>query len=168
MKLKKSLFRGMIVLLASTAAATAAPSDLTHVPNDKRQPSRLFLQLDANHDGYVSRGETAGVRGFDRAYADADDNGDGKLSPDEFVKAESIHDRQQVAKFAEDSVITAKVKAALIKDLELKAFDVGVETYRGRVLLSGFVNDRRQAQRAIQLAAGVGGVARAENAVKLK
>ena len=55
-----------------------------------------------------------------------------------------------------------------IKDLELNAFDLGVETNKGRVLLSGFVDDRHQAQRAVQLASAVRGVERVENALKLK
>lgn len=165
MKSKQSLFRIAIVALASTAAAA---SGVAHAADDSRQPSRLFLQLDANHDGYVSHSEAANARKFDQAFAHADENRDGKLSADEFIKAESIHQRQQLAEFVADSVITAKVKAALVKDLELKAFDVGVETNQGRVLLSGFVDDRHQAQRAVRLASAVRGVERVENALKPK
>ena len=165
---KQSFFRTAILVLASTAAATTAASGVADAADDSRQPSRLFLQLDANHDGYVSRSEAANAREFDQAFAGADENRDGKLSADEFIKAESIHQRQQLAEFAADSVITAKVKAALIKDLELKAFDVGVETNQGRVLLSGFVDDRHQAQHAVRLASAVRGVERVENALKLK
>jgi len=168
MQLKKSLFRSALIALASTTAAAAAAGGYGGAPEGNQRPSALFLQLDTNHDGYVSRSEAAAVRGIDRAFADADDNKDGKLSADEFIKAESIRERRQLAQFADDSLITAKVKAALIKDLELKAFDVGVETYRGRVLLSGFVDNRRQEQRALQLAAGVRGVGRVEDALKLK
>ena len=105
MKLKQSLFRIAIVALASAATAASGVADAT---DGSHQPSKLFLQLDINHDGYVSRSEAASARGFDQAFADADENRDGKLSADEFVKAESI--RQQVAEFAADSVITAKVK----------------------------------------------------------
>jgi hyperosmotically inducible periplasmic protein len=167
-QMKHSLFRGALIALASSATAAATAGGNADVPEDNHQPSALFLQLDADHDGYVSSSEAATVRGFGRAFADADDNGDEKLSADEFIKAEAIRERQQMAQYADDSVITAKVKAALIRDLELKAFDVGVETYRGRVLLSGFVENRHQARRAVQVAAGVRGVARVEDALKLK
>jgi len=165
MKPKQHHMRIAVVALASISAIAGG---FAHAADDARQPSKLFLQLDTNHDGYVSRIEAANARGIDRAFADADENRDGRLSPSEFVKAESIDQRKQMAEFAADSVITAKVKAALIKDLELKAFDVGVQTNRGRVLLSGFVDDRNQAARAAQLASAVPGVERVENALKPK
>jgi hyperosmotically inducible protein len=168
MKLKQLLFRNTIAVLASAATVTAVASGQSDLPEDKRQPSKQFLQLDSNRDGYLSSSEAAGLRGFSRAFVDADADRDGRLSADEFIKAEASHERQKVAQFTDDSVVTAKVKAALIKDLELKAFNVDVETYRGRVLLSGFVDDQRQAQRAVQLAAAVRGVARVENALQLK
>lgn len=165
MKPKQSLCRIAIVALTSSAAAAAG---VASAAEESRPPSKLFLQLDADHDGYVSRSEAAHVRGFDRAFADADENRDGRLSADEFVKAESIHQREQITEFAADSVITAKVKAVLIREFEMRAFDVGVETHQGRVLLSGFVDDQREAQRAVQLASAVRGVERVENALKLK
>ena len=169
MKLKQITLHSAVLALACTAAANAVAAGQVNAPGaEKIQPSKLFLQLDINHDGYVSRGETAGMRGMEQNFAVADDDRDGRLTPGEFIKIESIHERQQLAKYTQDSITTAKVKAALLKDLELKAFDVGVETYRGRVLLSGFVDDPKQAQRAIQLAAAVHGVARVENALKVK
>jgi hyperosmotically inducible protein len=165
MKPKHLLFRAAIVVLASAAAGA---SSLVNAADADRQPSKLFQQLDADRDGFVDRSEATYVRGFEQAFADADENKDGKLSADEFVKAESIYRRQQLAEFAADSVITAKVKAALIKELELKALDVGVQTNQGRVLLSGFVDDQQQVERAVQLASAVSGVERVENALQLK
>lgn len=169
MKAKQTILRGAIFALASSTAINAYAGSPANTPGEEKiQPSKLFLQLDVNHDGYVSRGEAASMKVTAQDFSVSDDDHDGRLTPGEFIKAESIHDRQQLAKYAHDSVITAKVKAALLKDLELKAFDVGVETYRGRVLLSGFVDDRRLAQRAVQLAAAVRGVSEVENALQVK
>lgn len=132
------------------------------------QPSKLFNKLDINRDGFVSRGEAAKLRGFGKIFTEADENHDGKLSTDEFIKAESMYERQKLAEYAEDGVVTAKVKAMLFKDPEIKVLDVSVETYKGRVLLSGFVDDPHQARRAAQLAAAVRGVESVENALRMK
>ena len=59
MKLKQSFFRIAIVALASAAAAASGVADAA---DDSRQPSKLFLQLDTNHDGYVSRSKDCGGR----------------------------------------------------------------------------------------------------------
>ncbi|MGH8690535.1 MAG: BON domain-containing protein, partial [Burkholderiales bacterium] len=50
------------------------------------------------------------------------------------------------------------VKAALLREQQLKALDVSVETYRGEVLLSGFVKDEAQRKKALQVASAVSGV----------
>jgi len=58
----------------------------------------------------------------------------------------------------DDSVITTKVKAALISDPIIKNFDIGVVTRDGEVQLSGFVEDQTQVDRAIEVAREVEGV----------
>jgi osmotically-inducible protein OsmY len=60
--------------------------------------------------------------------------------------------------YVDDSVITTKVKAAFAKDEQVKATQVKVETFKGTVQLSGFVDSRAEAERAAQLAREVGGV----------
>jgi len=60
--------------------------------------------------------------------------------------------------FVNDGVITAKIKAALINDPVVSALDVSVDTDKGVVLLSGFVDNKNQAQRALEIATAVTGV----------
>lgn len=64
------------------------------------------------------------------------------------MKAQAIYDRVRAKAYIEDSVITAKVKAALVKDPEVKALEVSVETSQGVVLLAGFVDNEKQVRRA--------------------
>jgi len=154
----------LILALGCTATARA---DSTEPPASQHERP-LFKKLDADGDGFVSRAEARRVKGFEAAFAEADENRDGKLSPDEFVKAESIHGRSQAGGYLEDSVITAKVKAALIKDMPAAAGAVSVETYHGRVLLSGFVEDERDAKRARELAASVRGVSKVSSGLQVK
>ncbi|MGK5079577.1 BON domain-containing protein [Janthinobacterium sp. HLX7-2] len=67
-----------------------------------------------------------------------------------------------------DSVITTKIKADLVKDNDLKALEVHVETVNGVVMLSGFVPSQAQVQKAADLARGVEGVTDVKNGLKVK
>lgn len=118
--------------------------------------SGLFRKLDADKDGYVTRSEAKRVRGFDAAFNEADEHKRGRLTRDEFIKAESLHERNNAKTYMDDALITAKVKAALFKDLPATA--VSVETHQGRVLLSGFVDDAQDVKQAKELATSVKGV----------
>ena len=60
--------------------------------------------------------------------------------------------------YVEDSVITAKVKAALLRAPELRSRDVEVETDHGRVMLTGVVRSQAERNHAIKTAAAVDGV----------
>ena len=68
----------------------------------------------------------------------------------------------------DDSVVTAKVKAALLADPEAKSFEIKVETRKGQVQLSGFVDSRAHMDNAIALARTVEGVQGVEDAMSLK
>ena len=68
----------------------------------------------------------------------------------------------------DDGVVTAKVKSALLADPDVKSFDLKVETRKGEVMLSGFVGNRAQVDRAIQVARGVEGVKAVANKMDLK
>jgi osmotically-inducible protein OsmY len=65
--------------------------------------------------------------------------------------------------YIDDSMITTKVKAAFAGDPTVKATQVQVETFKGTVQLSGFVDSRESAQRAMELARGVKGVKSVKN-----
>ena len=109
----------------------------------------------------------AGSKALD-AFDQADDNKDGKLDSSEFLKAEAIHERMVTGKYVEDSVITTKVKAALLKEPKLKSMDVSVETYNGEVLLSGFVRDESQREAAKKVATRVSGVTSVKDAMVVR
>jgi Ca2+-binding EF-hand superfamily protein len=49
-----------------------------------------FRKLDRNHDGYLDRKELAGLRRHLAVFDQADENKDGRLDPDEFIKAEIL------------------------------------------------------------------------------
>lgn len=68
----------------------------------------------------------------------------------------------------DDSVITSSVKSALLADADIKSFDFKVETRKGEVLLSGFVDNQSQVDRAIAAAKAVAGVKGIQSNVVLK
>jgi osmotically-inducible protein OsmY len=69
---------------------------------------------------------------------------------------------------AADTAITTKVKAGLVKEPNLESLGIHVETEKGVVMLSGFVNSKAEADKAVQVAKGVDGVATVKSAIQVK
>ena len=76
--------------------------------------------------------------------------------------------QQSTGEYVDDSAITAKVKTAVLQDPSLKVFEIGVETFKGVVQLSGFVNSAETVNRATQVASSVGGVTSVKNDLIVK
>lgn len=76
--------------------------------------------------------------------------------------------REGTGEYIDDTVITSKVKAAFAADPDVKATEVKVETFKGTVQLSGFVESRESAQKAVQIARQVKGVKEVRNNTVLK
>lgn len=68
----------------------------------------------------------------------------------------------------DDSVVTARVKSALLADPDVKSFEFKVETRKGEVQLSGFVDDQTKIDRAIAVTRGVAGVKNIDSKVSVK
>ncbi len=68
----------------------------------------------------------------------------------------------------DDSVVTARVKSALLADQDVKSFEIKVETRKGQVQLSGFVDTQARIDNAIALTRKVEGVKGVENGMTLK
>ncbi|MFT3906367.1 MAG: BON domain-containing protein [Steroidobacteraceae bacterium] len=68
----------------------------------------------------------------------------------------------------DDTVITTKVKTALIEDSRTKAYQIEVKTYKGVVSLGGFVDSSDARKTAANLAAAVQGVTRVDNGLTVK
>ncbi len=80
----------------------------------------------------------------------------------------STSTRESTGEYVDDSVITTKVKSLLAGDDFLKSFQIGVETYKGVVQLSGFVNTKEASNKAAQIAGGVKGVKSVKNDLVVK
>ena len=70
--------------------------------------------------------------------------------------------------YVDDTVITSKVKAAILEEPGLKSAEVNVETYKGVVQLSGFVSSQASVNKAAEIARGVHGVKSVKNDMRVK
>ena len=68
----------------------------------------------------------------------------------------------------DDSVVTTRVKSALLANPEVKSFDIAVVTRKGEVQLSGFVDNQSQIDRAVEVARGNEGVVSVINQMSIK
>jgi hyperosmotically inducible protein len=80
----------------------------------------------------------------------------------------STRTQQSPGEYVDDSVLTTKVKAALFDDPVTKARQINVETYRGVVQLSGFVDSSAESSEATKVARSVSGVREVRNDLELK
>jgi osmotically-inducible protein OsmY len=70
--------------------------------------------------------------------------------------------------YVDDSVITTKVKAAILNEPTLKSAEINVETFKGIVQLSGFAGSQISIDKAGVVAEHVGGVKSVKNDMRLK
>jgi osmotically-inducible protein OsmY len=85
-----------------------------------------------------------------------------------FVACASTSKHESTGEYIDDSVITTKVKSLLAGDDFLKSFQISVETYKGAVQLSGFVNSQQAVDKAGEIARSVKGVKSLKNDLIVK
>lgn len=76
--------------------------------------------------------------------------------------------QEGTGEYVDDTVITAKVKSAILGEPTLKSAEINVETFKGVVQLSGFVNSRHDINKAVELARSVKGVTSVKNDMRVK
>jgi osmotically-inducible protein OsmY len=76
--------------------------------------------------------------------------------------------QEGTGEYFDDTVITTKVKAAILNEPTLKSTEINVETFKGTVQLSGFVASRADVNKATEVARGVKGVTSVKNDMRVK
>jgi osmotically-inducible protein OsmY len=76
--------------------------------------------------------------------------------------------QEGTGEYVDDTVITTKVKAAILNEPTLKSAEINVETFKGVVQLSGFVSSKAAETKAVEVARTVGGVKSVKNDMRLK
>jgi len=85
-----------------------------------------------------------------------------------FVGCTATRKQESAGEFVDDSVITTKVKAEMFNEAALKSFQIDVETFKGTVQLSGFVDSAQNAKKAGEVARRVKGVVSVKNDLIVK
>jgi len=80
----------------------------------------------------------------------------------------SASKKETPGEYVDDTVITAKVKAAVLEEPSLKSAEINVETFKGIVQLTGFVGSSADIKKAVAVAKGVKGVKSVKNDMILK
>lgn len=75
---------------------------------------------------------------------------------------------ESTGEYIDDSVITTKVKTALLRCPLVSGTDVHVETFKNRVQLSGFADETKQIEQAVILTRDIEGVGSVENRISVK
>jgi hyperosmotically inducible periplasmic protein len=159
---------------AATAPSTTVGAEIDDSIVTARVAAALLAEFSARSYGYkieTRKGEVQ-LSGFADSQADIEravqvvravpgvKNVDNKVS----VKTAD----STVGNKIDDGIVTAKVKAALVKEKSVKGFDIAVATNKGEVQLSGFVDNQAQIDRALEIARGVEGVRTVNNKLSIK
>ena len=86
----------------------------------------------------------------------------------EAAKAAPTSKKETAGEYIDDSVITSKVKALIFEDSSLKSAEINVETYKGVVQLTGFVQSPAAIKKAAEIARSVKGVKSVKNDMIVK
>jgi osmotically-inducible protein OsmY len=80
----------------------------------------------------------------------------------------STSSKEGTGEYIDDSVVTAKVKHAILHEPSLKSAEINVETFKGIVQLSGFVRSQANIDRAVEVARRVKGVKSVKDDMRVK
>jgi hypothetical protein len=150
-------FLAFLLLFLSAGAPAQEPTAFSGARAD-------FVVLDRNRDGNISKVEALANPEVHKRFAAFDMDRDGLLSQPEYALAMEDNEKR----ILRDSFITARVKAALLAEKGIPSLSIAVETYEGRVQLSGFVKVPDIVSRAGRVTAGVSGVRTVHNNIAVK
>ena len=148
-------------------------------PNDTARYAVSLAKADADYavakekcDDHKGADKTACVKEAKaveaRAKADAKDAQLRASKPAKTASAAPTSKKESPGEYFDDAVITTKVKAAVLEEPTLKSAEINVETLKGTVQLTGFVNSRADIDKAVQVAKAVKGVKSVKNDMVLK
>ena len=85
-----------------------------------------------------------------------------------FLGCASTSKQEGTGEYFDDTFITTKVKAEILNEPSLKSAEINVETFKGVVQLSGFVNSQADINKAVEVVGKVKGVKSVRNDMRVK
>ena len=85
-----------------------------------------------------------------------------------FTGCASTSKQESTGQYIDNSVITSKVKTAIYNEPTLKSLQINVESFKGEVQLSGFVDSAQSVTMAGEIARSVDGVISVKNDLVVK
>ena len=152
-----------LLIVASISASAVTLGQGSGEPGGGARAAE-FAALDRNRDGYVTRIEALADPEIYKRFVQFDANNDRQLSLAEYLAAREDNDKRA----QHDAALAARVKAALIAERGIPSKSISVDSYEGRVQLSGFVPSPDMASRAGRVTAGVSGVRTVHNNIVVK
>jgi len=158
-----------VALLVAGFSYNAMAFDTDEVQNDQAAYAEQFDNLDASGNGLLTWSEAAKDKSIsNKVFTNADKDHDGTLDKDEYAQVKTEVGQKRVGQVVSDSVITTKAKAKLLAAEEFKSLKISVETHKGEVILSGFVNNAEDKDKAEQVVSQIEGVKSVKNSLVVK
>lgn len=158
-----------VALAFAATSITAMAFNTDEVKEGQAPLAAEFSKLDTSANGLLTLEEASKDKLFTKNhFAKADVDSDGTLDQNEYANYKSAAQQKVVARVVDDSVITTKAKAEILATKDLKSLQISVETRKGEVILSGFVDNEAAKMKAEEVVSKIDGVKSVKNSLEVK
>jgi hyperosmotically inducible protein len=167
-------FATLTLLLAASAQAQPSP---TNTPDDAVIAATIKAALLDNRNTGGTRINVDSYQGVVQLSGFARSEGEKTMATKvaesvsgvkKVVNSVAVAPATSMGTKLDDSLITGKVKAALMDAADVKSLQINVETHDGVTQLAGFVASAAMKDKAGQITAGIEGVKRVDNVLVVK
>lgn len=159
----------LVALGFGAISLNALADDTSLIKNNQTPLAGEFTKLDTNADATLTRAEARKDKLFTRKhFAKADVDHDGTLDQQEYANYKSTAQKKVASVVVDDSVITTKAKADILGTKGLKSLQISVETHKGEVILSGFVDSAEAKAKAAEVVSKIDGVKSVKNSLEIR
>ena len=170
MKTFSTLKSTTLAIALAFGAASMQAFAMDQAAQDGQAPlATEFNKLDINGNNLLGRTEARQDKLFTKShFTKADIDKSGTLDHDEYANYKSAAQQKVVKRVASDSVITTKAKAEILGTEGLKSLQISVETLKGEVILSGFVDNDAAKIKAEEVVSKIDGVKSVKNSLVVR